>query len=264
MPAQQTDTKKKTIKINPEKVFVPQTIPTPAASNNPPKQWQRNQPLTTTSLRTLPAIISPMKLPKLVLDKCSGNLLEWHEWSGQFLATVDQAGAPNSVKMNYLKALVTGRAKSSKDGMGYSAGMYQVAWQTLEQDFGRPGLVVNGQMKRMHSYGFIKPNDSVDNIKFSQVVSRCVNVLTQYGYESDIASESVINSAVRKLPVELKTSGSHTCNDLTDLQEHDGVQRLVENFCTSTRKTSGYSSEKKTKATTLVSSERWEPQVEAM
>ena len=148
--------------------------------------------------------------------------------------------------------------------MGYSAGMYQVAWQTLEQDFGRPGLVVDAQLKRMHSYVFIKPHNSMDIIKYSQVVSGCVNVLTQYGYESDIASESVINSAVRKLPVELITSGSHTCNDLTDLQEHDGVQRLVEKLCTGTRKTSGYSSEKKTKPTTLVSSERWEPQVVAM
>ena len=148
--------------------------------------------------------MSPMKLPKLVLDKFAGDPLEWPEWSGQFLATVDQAGVPDSVKMNYLKTLVTGRAKSSIDGMGYSGGMYQVAWQTLEQDFGRPELVVNAQLKRIHSYGFIKSHDSVDIIKYSQVVSGCVNVLTQYGYESDIASESVLNSAVRKLPIELE------------------------------------------------------------
>ena len=106
--------------------------------------------------------------------------------------------------MNCLKILVTGRAKSSINCMGYSGGMYQVAWQTLEQDFCRPEFVVNAQMRRTHSYGFIKPHDSVDIIKYSQLVSGCVNVLTQYGYESDIASESVFNSAVRKLPIELK------------------------------------------------------------
>ena len=204
LPAQLTGAKRKTIKFNPEKVFVPQTIPTHAARNSPPKQWQRNQPLTTTTFKNLPTVISPMKLPKLVLDKFSGDPLEWPEWSGQFLATVDQAGVPDSVKMNYLKTLVTGRAKSSIDGMGYSGGMYQVAWQTLEQDFGRPELVVNAQLKRIHSYGFIKPHDAVDIIKYSQVISGCVNVLTQYGYESGIASESVLNSAVRKLPIELK------------------------------------------------------------
>ena len=224
LPGKQTDVKRKTIKFNPEKMFVPQTISTPAASNSPLKQWQRNQPLATTSFGALPAVMSPMKLPKLVLDKFAGDPLEWPEWSGQFLATVDQAGVPDSVKMNYLKTLVTGRAKSSIDGMGYSGGMYQVAWQTLEQDFGRPELVVNAQLKRIHSYGFIKSHDSVDIIKYSQVVSGCVNVLTQYGYESDIASESVLNSAVRKLPIELKNKW------LSHLQRFDPTYKSLRVF----------------------------------
>ena len=224
LPAKQTDVKRKTIKFNPEKMFVPQTISTPAASNSPLKQWQRNQPLATTSFGALPAVMSPMKLPKLVLDKFAGDPLEWPEWSGQFLATVDQAGVPDSVKMNYLKTIVTGRAKSSIDGMGYSGGMYQVAWQTLEQDFGRPELVVNAQLKRIHSNGFIKSHDSVDIIKYSQVVSGCVNVLTQYGYESDIASESVLNSAVRKLPIELKNKW------LSHLQRFDPTYKSLRVF----------------------------------
>ena len=82
--------------------------------------------------------------------------------------------------------------------------MYQVAWQTLEQDFGRPELVVNAQLKKIFSLGFIKPHDSADIIKFSQVVSRCVNVLSQYVYESDIAVESVLNSPARKLLIEIE------------------------------------------------------------
>ena len=113
LPGKQTDVKRKTIKFNPEKMFVPQTISTPAASNSPLKQWQRNQPLATTSFGALPAVMSPMKLPKLVLDKFAGDPLEWPEWSGQFLATVDQAGVPDSVKMNYLKNLEKRRMRLS-------------------------------------------------------------------------------------------------------------------------------------------------------
>ena len=203
MPAQLTGAKKKTMKFNPEKVLVPQSIPTPAASNSSPKQWQCKQPLTSTSFRSFSAVISPLKLHKLVLYKLSGNPLELPEVSGQFLATVDQAGVPLSIKMNYLKTLVTGKAKSSIDGMGYSGGMYQVAWQTLQQDFARPELVVNAQLKKIHCYVFIKPHDSVDIIKYSQVVYGWVNVLAQYGYENEMALESVLNSAVRKLPIKL-------------------------------------------------------------
>ena len=112
LPEKQTGVKGKTIKFIHEKIFVPQIISTPAASNSPPKQWQHNQSVTTTSFRALPSVMSPMKLPKLVLHKFAGDPLEWPEWSGQFLAPVDQAGVPDSVKMNYLKTFVTRRAKS--------------------------------------------------------------------------------------------------------------------------------------------------------
>ena len=72
--------------------------------------------------------MSPMKLPKLIFDKVAGDLIEWPDWSGQFLAAVDQAGVPDSLMMNYLKTLVT---KPSIDEMCYSGGIKQVAWQTL-------------------------------------------------------------------------------------------------------------------------------------
>ena len=145
-----------------------------------------------------------MKLPKLILEKFSGNPLDWPEWSGQFLATVDQAQVDDGIKMNYLKTLVSGRAKAAIEGMGYNAGTYKIAWDILSRDFGRPELIVNSQLKRLHSYPFIKPHDYTEVIKFSHIVSSCVNVLSQYGYENDLCSESVLNNAVRKLPNDLK------------------------------------------------------------
>ena len=145
-----------------------------------------------------------MKLPKLELDKFDGNPLEWPEWSGKFLVTADGSGASDSHKMQYLKTLVTAKAKTAIEGMGYSGQMCHVAWQTMEHDFGRPELVVNAQSRKIHAYSFIKPHNSLEIVKFSQVVSGCVNVLTQFGYEMAIGSESVMNSAVRKLPNDLK------------------------------------------------------------
>ena len=106
--------------------------------------------------------------------------------------------------MQDLKTLVTVKAKAAINGMGYSGQMYHVAWPTLEHDFGRPELVVNAQLRKIHAYSFIKPYDSLVIVKYFQLVSECVNVLTQFGYEMDIDSESVLNSAVRKLPNDLK------------------------------------------------------------
>ena len=88
--------------------------------------------------------------------------------------------------------------------MGYAGNLYQVARQAREQNFGLPELVVIAQRKKIHAYGCLNPHNLVDILMHSTVVSVCVNVLTQYGYESYIASESVLNSAVRKLPIKLK------------------------------------------------------------
>ena len=79
-----------------------------------------------------------MKLPKLVLDTFDGNPLEWPE---RFLATFDGSGASDSHKMQYLKTLVTGKAKVGFEGLGFSGQMYHVAWQTLDIFFCRPELV---------------------------------------------------------------------------------------------------------------------------
>ena len=65
-----------------------------------------------------------MKVPRLVLDDFSGDPLEWPEWSGQFLSTVDEATVDENVQMEYLKTLVTGKPKAAIEGMGYNGAMY--------------------------------------------------------------------------------------------------------------------------------------------
>ena len=42
-------------------------------------------------------------------------------------------------------------------------------------------------------------------IKFARIVSRCVNVLTQFNYVGDLNSEGVLGSATRKLTLDMKT-----------------------------------------------------------
>ena len=95
---------------------------------------QRSTVSTQTTPTTLPSILVPMKLPKIVLDKTSDDPLEWLEWSGQFIATIEQSGTADSVKTNYSKTLVIGKTKAAIEGMGYFVQFYHVAWQTLEHD----------------------------------------------------------------------------------------------------------------------------------
>ena len=82
-------------------------------------------------------------LPKLKLAEISGDPLEWPEWSQLFQATVHAANIDDSVKMNHLKTMVTGKAKEAIAGLGYTAEMYNVAWNVLVRNFGKPQMVVN-------------------------------------------------------------------------------------------------------------------------
>ena len=58
-------------------------------------------------------------LPKLKLAEFTGDPLEWPEWSPLFQATVHAANINDSVKMNHLETMVTGKAKEAIAGLGY-------------------------------------------------------------------------------------------------------------------------------------------------
>ena len=144
-------------------------------------------------------------LPKLRLAEISGDPLEWPEWSQLLQATVQAANIDGSVKMNHLKRMVTGKAKEAIAGLGYTAEMYNVAWNVLVRNFGKPQMVVNAQLKRNDSFPPMKPYDGAALIKFGRIVSSCVNVLTQFNYVGDLNSDGVLGSASRKLTLDMKT-----------------------------------------------------------
>ena len=96
-------------------------------------------------------------LPKVKLAEFSGDPLEWPEWSQLFQATVHAANIDDSVKMNHLKTMVTGKAKEAIAGLGYTGEMYNVAWNVLVRNFGKPQMVVNAQLKRIYSFPPMKP-----------------------------------------------------------------------------------------------------------
>ena len=55
------------------------------------------------------------------------------------------------------------------------------------------------------SFPPMKPYDGAALIKYTSIVSSCVNVLTQFKYMGDSNSEGVLGSATRKLTLDLKT-----------------------------------------------------------
>ena len=152
-----------------------------------------------------PVHLVQTRLPKLKLSEFHGDPLGWPDWSSLFTATIHNAPIDDNAKMSHLKTLVKGKAKAAFAGLGYSGVMYSAAWNALVTSFGLPQTIVNSQMKRIHLRPFIKSHDSAAIIKYAQLITTCVNVLKQFGFTGDLYSESVLNSALRKLPPEMKT-----------------------------------------------------------
>ena len=200
----------------PMTLMASQSLVPPTNAGNPNSVFQVPQ-LANTQTQYIPSqgpnILSNARddyyirssLPKLKLAEFSGDPLEWPEWSQLFQATVHAANMDDSVKMNHLKTMVTSKAKEAIAGLGYTAEMYNVAWNVLVRNFGKPQIVVNAQLKRIFSFPPMKPYDGAALIKFARIVSSCVNVLTQFNYVGDLNSEGVLGSATRKLTLDMKT-----------------------------------------------------------
>ena len=83
-----------------------------------------------------------------------------------------------------LETMVTGKAEEAIAGLGNAAEMYNVAWNVLVRNFGKPQMVVvvNAQLKRSYSFPPVKPYHGAALIKFARIVSSCLNVLTLFKY----------------------------------------------------------------------------------
>ena len=87
------------------------------------------------------------RLPELKLTRFNGNPLNWHEWYGQFISTVDSAILSDEEKLTYLKTLVVGKAKSAIAEYSYSGLLYKDALATLQRKFGQPHDVVGAHLE---------------------------------------------------------------------------------------------------------------------
>ena len=142
------------------------------------------------------------------LSQYNGEPLQWHEWYGQFKSAIDSQSSTDEVKLAYLKTLVTGKAKTAIAEFAYCAAMYRDALRTLERKFGQSQAVVSLHLDKLNSFPPLKMHNSDNIIKYSGCISGLVGVFKSLSYDSDIKSAALLNTAVQKLPPNMKESWS--------------------------------------------------------
>ena len=180
------------------------TEPTPGDS--PGADVER--PLSTRELVNILMHSRKDHLPEWKLTQFDGNPLNWHEWFGQFISTVDSAILSDDEKLTYLKTLVVGKAKSAIAEYSYSGVLYKDALATLQRKFGQPHAVVGAHLDKLSNFPPLKMHNSENIIGFSSTISGLVAVFKSLSFNDDLKSVNLLNQAVSKLPPNLKEAWS--------------------------------------------------------
>ena len=181
------------------------TVPNPLCWGGPPHPTPSAPSLDSADLiKQLADAITCKKndpLPGWKLSEYNGDPLQWHEWFGQFKGAIDSQSLTDDVKLTYLKTLVTGKTKTANAAFAYCGEMYKDALKTLEREFGQPQAVVSAHLDKLSSFPPLK-------MHYSATISIHVGVYKSLSYDSDLKSASLLNTAVQKLPPNVKESWS--------------------------------------------------------
>ena len=145
-------------------------------------------------------------LPEWKLSQYNGDPLQWHKWYGQFKSAIDSQSLTDDVTLTYLKTLVTGKAKTAIAEFAYCGAMYKDALRTLELKFGQPQVVVSAHLDKLNSFPPLKMHNSDNIINCSGCISSLVRVFKSLSHDSDLKSAALLNTAVQKLPPNMKES----------------------------------------------------------
>ena len=111
----------------------------------------------------------------------------------------------DSETMSHLKTLLTGKARSSNSGMGYSRQFYGAARSILEKNFGRAYMIIDAQLGSLRKANLVKPRDSTGLINCSIIiVLNFFNVLKEVKHIGNLQSGSTLYMTVDKQPQVLK------------------------------------------------------------
>ena len=143
-------------------------------------------------------------LPEWKLTQFDRNPLNWHEWFGQFILTVDSAIFSDDEKLTYQKMLVVGKAKSAIAEYSNSGVLYKYALATLQRKFGQPRAVVGAHVDKLRILPPLKMHISESLIGFSSTISGLVAVFKYLSFNDDLKNVNLLNQAVSKIPPNLK------------------------------------------------------------
>lgn len=146
-----------------------------------------------------------VKLPKLVIDKYTGDISLWQYFWGQFEAAVHQnPNLTKTDKFSYLRSYLTGAAANVVAGLPLTEANYDNAIQLLHNRFGRKDLVINAHMTKLLNLNPVKNASDIKALRY--LYDNCeiqIRSLASMGVVSDTYGSLLCPILMKLIPEEV-------------------------------------------------------------
>lgn len=95
------------------------------------------------------SLVKTAKLPKLVITKLGGALMDWPHFWNEFDTKIDRFDVPSMTNFCYLKELVEPNVRTLIDGLPFSTEGYEQAKTILKSKYGKKSANVDDSYEKL-------------------------------------------------------------------------------------------------------------------
>ena len=164
-------------------------------------------PLTpsTSGISNTYSLGTQVKLPKLDLRKCDGDISKWPSFWDTFESSVHSNTKLAPVdKLNYLNSLLVNSASEAISGLSLTAANYDEAVTILKRRFGNKQLIINRHMKTLLNISSVKSGLNIQALRqLHDLIESQIRSLKSLGVSSSSYGSLLSSVVMSKLPQDL-------------------------------------------------------------
>lgn len=169
-----------------------------------------------------------VKLPKLVIEKYSGEISQWHEfWSQYEMAIHENDALCKKEKFTYLKSYLTGAAARAVAGLTMSDSNYDAAIEILQKRFGRKDIVISAHMSKLLNLTPVRKSSDVTALR--NLYDECeiqIRSLESLGVHSDTYGCLLCPVLMQLLPEDIALAYTRKSDSNGEWKVQDLIQFL--------------------------------------
>ena len=145
-----------------------------------------------------------MRLPKLNIEKFSGDILEWRSFKDLFEAAVDRSTISAAQKLQHLKSLLSSEPLQSIQGISITDANYHIAWKILCDRYDDNKLLKASYIETLLYQPSVKEESSVALRKLLDTTAQCERNLEALGCPTDQWGDLILHVMSRNLDSETR------------------------------------------------------------